>query len=202
MPVGFIFLGVSLIYELFFLEGKLQKAFSIAFCLFSMCGYFVKPLYLGNISFNLIICFSAIIMFFYLFFSLTNQEKFVLCYCSIIVISIYFCLCLISVDFVSSLNPYPICFVILLLSVFNLKNFKLVFCLNQFSFILINVFNLVLEKPLNYINFANVEFFNLMLVILAVVLTFKFLIFNLKIFKRGKYEKNFNFNDVTNSCFF
>lgn len=190
MPLGFVFLGLILIYRLFFEKSKLNKILVVIFCFFTMCAYFVKPLNLGNVSLNLVVCFSAIILSFYSFLKLKNEEKFSLSLYLVVVAILYALLCIINIEFVTSINPYPLCFVLLFFGVLNLKNYIFVVCLNQFSFILINFLNLILERQLEFINLANIEFFNLNLIILFVLLFVRLVVTNLKFLKTEKLWKS------------
>ena len=191
MPIGFIVLGLILIYELFFEKQLLLKIFTLIFCAFTMLGYIVKPLYFETISVNLIIGFSSLILMCYFAKNFNNTEKIALLTNGVIVAISYIIITIINSDFISSLNPYPIVFVIILLGVFSLNNINFVISFSMLSFIILNLCNLFIERGVGYVNFANVELFNLILVALAVLGTCRFLMFELKFLKRDNIWKNF-----------
>ena len=191
MPIGFILLGLILIYELFFEKQLLFKVFSLIFCSFTMLGYVVKPLYLDNLSVNIIICVSALILMCYFAKNFNKSEKInLLIYGTIVAIS-YTIITIINSDFISVLNPYPILFVIILLGVFSISNISFVISFSMFSFLILNLCNLFVERGLGYVNFASVELFNLILVVLAVLVSCRFLMFELKFLKKDEIWKNF-----------
>ena len=127
---------------MFFVNNKTLKSLSVVFCLFTMCGYFVKPLNLGNVSVNLIITIASIILLIHCFIGLNSKQKVNLVVYSVIVSLGYVVLTIINSDFITALNPYPVCFVVLVLSVLNLNNVSFVISLTQLSFLLINLCNL------------------------------------------------------------
>lgn len=190
MPIGFMFLGLVLIFELFFEKNKLQKVFALIFCAFTMLGYFVTPLDLGNLSVNIIIVISALILLCYFAKDLNKKQKINLLAWGLFSALIYIVLTFVNSDYITTLNPYPISLVVVLISLFNLNNFKFVVSFNMFTFILLSMCNLIVESGLGYVNFASLELFNLILVILAVMVAFK-LVKEFKNKTRSEQWKNF-----------
>ena len=92
----------------------------------------------------------------------------------------------INSDYITALNPYPVCFIILILCVINLKNFNFVVSFVQLSFLIINACNLVVERGMGHINIASVEFFNLMIVMVFIIKLIMLCITNFKILKRSR----------------
>lgn len=189
MPVGFIFLGLTLIYLLFFENNITIKWIGSVFCFFTMCGYFVSPINLCGVSANIIFVVASICMVCCFSFSLTLNQKVNVLIWSVFVSLAYVVLSTINSDYITALNPYPVCFIILILCVINLKNFNFVVSFVQLSFLIINACNLVVERGMGHINIASVEFFNLMIVMVFIIKLIMLCITNFKILKRSRQWK-------------
>ncbi len=184
MPAGFIILSLVLIYELFF-ENKAQvKCVALIFCIFVMSGYFINPLHLGNLSVNIVMVISALVLMCYFAKNFRKTEKINFLICGIIVVLSYIIITNISTDFISILNPYPIFFVIMLLGVISIKNISFVISFSMLSFLLLSVCNLFVESGLGYVNFANVELFNLILVGVVILCGCRFVLCEFNLLKK------------------
>lgn len=169
MPIGFMLIGVMLIYNIIYETNKLNKICCVLFCLITMCGYFVKPLSLGNISINLIFISSAVFVLFWHVKEFSKNKNIKLIINSLIVCLLYVILTIINSDYITVLNPYPVCFLLILFSVANLSDFKFVIAFNAASFLLISIANLIVEKGMGFVHFASMELFNLIMIILAIL---------------------------------
>ncbi len=194
MPIGFMFLGVVLIYELCFESNKMQKIFALVFCAFTMLGYFISPIDFGKLSVNIIIVISALVLVIYFAKDFNKTEKVNLLTFSLFVSLFYIVITFINSDYILTLNPYPVFTLVMLVCVISLKNIKFVISFLMLSFLLLNLCNLFVERGLGYINFANLELFNLMLVGVAVLALFKIIISLMGSLKRSGLWKSFCFS--------
>lgn len=176
MPIGFVFLGILLIFVAFSCVNSINKILYSLFYIISMASYFVNPLYLGKISLNVVVIISITIGLVFFLKKLSKKQMLeVLCWSSLIGVT-YIVLTNINSDYITSLNPYPIFLTLVVCSLINAKKLNMVICFNILSFIFINICNLSIESGLEYIHFANVEMFNLILICVAIVLCLKMLI--------------------------
>ena len=60
MPIGFICLGVFLIYQLLYQNNSTKKIGVTLFCLFTMSGYLIGTITLKSVSINIIFMLSAL----------------------------------------------------------------------------------------------------------------------------------------------
>ena len=81
----------------------------------------------------------------------------------------------------------------LIISVAVIKNFKFVVAFNLISFLFISLCNLFVEKNLGFVNFASLELFDLVLLLLSILLVIKLIIIDLKQLKRDVILKNLQF---------
>ena len=81
----------------------------------------------------------------------------------------------------------------LIVSVAVIKNFKFVVAFNLISFLFISLCNLFVEKNLGFVNFASLELFDLVLLLLSILLVIKLIIIDLKQLKRDVIWKNLQF---------
>lgn len=190
MPVGFVFLGVVLIFVLLGEYGVQNKLCFASFLVFTMSAYFVKPLNIGAFSLNFILIVSAIVSFVFFSKCLLAKQMFNVFLCSTIVSVIYLILTSFNSDYITTLNPYPIFFVLIVFGLINLKNFKVVVCFVALSYLILSFCNLFVESGLGYVHFASLELFNLMLVVLLIMLIVNLMFKHVSIQKRRKLWKS------------
>lgn len=190
MPIGFIFLGVILIFVVLSDYNKQNKIIFSLFCVFTMSAYFVKPLNLGSISINIILIVSLILSFFYFSKNLSKKQLLKVVVFSTILCVLYVGLTSFNSDYITTLNPYPIFFVFIVFSLINVSNFSAMVTFNVLSYLFLSFCNLFVESGLGYVNFASLETFNLMLVVLLIMSVLKLLLNHKTKFKRGKLWKN------------
>lgn len=193
MPIGFICLGVFLIYQLLYQNNKTKKIGATLFCLFTMSGYLTNTITLKNVSINIIFMLSALFTALFVIKNFKLKEIVNLLALCVFVSCFYVVLTKINSDFITALNPYPIIFVMLIVSVAVIKNFKFVIAFNLISFLFISLCNLFVEKNLGFVNFASLELFDLVLLLLSILLVIKLIIIDLKQLKRDVIWKNLQF---------
>lgn len=193
MPIGFICLGVFLIYQLLYQNNNTKKIGVTLFCLFTMSGYLTNTITLKNVSINIIFMLSALFTALFAIKNFKLKEIVNLLALCVFVSCFYVVLTKINSDFITALNPYPIIFVMLIISVAVIKNFKFVVAFNLISFLFISLCNLFVEKNLGFVNFASLELFDLVLLLLSILLVIKLIIIDLKQLKRDVIWKNLQF---------
>lgn len=193
MPIGFICLGVFLIYQLLYQNNNTKKIGVTLFCLFTMSGYLIGTITLKNVSINIIFMLSALFTALFAIKNFKLKEIVNLLALCVFVSCFYVVLTKINSDFITTLNPYPIIFVMLIISVAVIKNFKFVIAFNLISFLFISLCNLFVEKNLGFVNFASLELFDLVLLLLSILLVIKLIIIDLKQLKRDVIWKNLQF---------
>lgn len=193
MPIGFICLGVFLIYQLLYQNNNTKKIGVTLFCLFTMSGYLIGTITLKNVSINIIFMLSALFTALFVIKNFKLKEIVNLLALCVFVSCFYVVLTKINSDFITALNPYPIIFVMLIVSVAVIKNFKFVVAFNLISFLFISLCNLFVEKNLGFVNFASLELFDLVLLLLSILLVIKLIIIDLKQLKRDVIWKNLQF---------
>ena len=193
MPIGFICLGVFLIYQLLYQNNNTKKIGVTLFCLFTMSGYLTNTITLKNVSINMIFMLSALFTALFAIKTFKLKEIVNLLALCVFVSCFYVVLTKINSDFITTLNPYPIIFVMLIISVAVIKNFKFVVAFNLISFLFISLCNLFVEKNLGFVNFASLELFDLVLLLLSILLVIKLIIIDLKQLKRDVIWKNLQF---------
>lgn len=193
MPIGFICLGVFLIYQLLYQNNNTKKIGVILFCLFTMSGYLIGTITLKSVSINIIFMLSALFTALFVIKNFKLKEIVNLLALCVFVSCFYVVLTKINSDFITTLNPYPIIFVMLIISVAVIKNFKFVVAFNLISFLFISLCNLFVEKNLGFVNFASLELFDLVLLLLSILLVIKLIIIDLKQLKRDVIWKNLQF---------
>ncbi len=193
MPIGFICLGVFLIYQLLYQNNNTKKIGVTLFCLFTMSGYLTNTITLKNVSINIIFMLSALFTALFVIKNFKLKEIVNLLVLCVFVSCFYVVLTKINSDFITALNPYPIIFVMLIVSVAVIKNFKFVVAFNLISFLFISLCNLFVEKNLGFVNFASLELFDLVLLLLSILLVIKLIIIDLKQLKRDVIWKNLQF---------
>ncbi len=193
MPIGFICLGVFLIYQLLYQNNNTKKIGVTLFCLFTMSGYLTNTITLKNVSINIIFMLSALFTALFVIKNFKLKEIVNLLALCVFVSCFYVVLTKINSDFITTLNPYPIIFVMLIVSVAVIKNFKFVVAFNLISFLFISLCNLFVEKNLGFVNFASLELFDLVLLLLSILLVIKLIIIDLKQLKRDVIWKNLQF---------
>ena len=193
MPIGFICLGVFLIYQLLYQNNNTKKIGVTLFCLFTMSGYLIGTITLKNVSINIIFMLSALFTALFVIKTFKLKEIVNLLALCVFVSCFYVVLTKINSDFITTLNPYPIIFVMLIVSVAVIKNFKFVIAFNLISFLFISLCNLFVEKNLGFVNFASLELFDLVLLLLSILLVIKLIIIDLKQLKRDVIWKNLQF---------
>lgn len=193
MPIGFICLGVFLIYQLLYQNNNTKKIGVTLFCLFTMSGYLIGTITLKNVSINIIFMLSALFTALFAIKTFKLKEIVNLLALCVFVSCFYVVLTKINSDFITTLNPYPIIFVMLIVSVAVIKNFKFVVAFNLISFLFISLCNLFVEKNLGFVNFASLELFDLVLLLLSILLVIKLIIIDLKQLKRDVIWKNLQF---------
>lgn len=193
MPIGFICLGVFLIYQLLYQNNNTKKIGVTLFCLFTMSGYLIGTITLKNVSINIIFMLSALFTALFAIKTFKLKEIVNLLALCVFVSCFYVVLTKINSDFITALNPYPIIFVMLIISVAVIKNFKFVVAFNLISFLFISLCNLFVEKNLGFVNFASLELFDLVLLLLSILLVIKLIIIDLKQLKRDVIWKNLQF---------
>lgn len=193
MPIGFICLGVFLIYQLLYQNNNTKKIGVTLFCLFTMSGYLIGTITLKNVSINIIFMLSALFTALFVIKNFKLKEIVNLLALCVFVSCFYVVLTKINSDFITALNPYPIIFVMLIISVAVIKNFKFVIAFNLISFLFISLCNLFVEKNLGFVNFASLELFDLVLLLLSILLVIKLIIIDLKQLKRDVIWKNLQF---------
>lgn len=193
MPIGFICLGVFLIYQLLYQNNNTKKIGVTLFCLFTMSGYLIGTITLKNVSINIIFMLSALFTALFVIKNFKLKEIVNLLALCVFVSCFYVVLTKINSDFITTLNPYPIIFVMLIISVAVIKNFKFVVAFNLISFLFISLCNLFVEKNLGFVNFASLELFDLVLLLLSILLVIKLIIIDLKQLKRDVIWKNLQF---------
>ena len=193
MPIGFICLGVFLIYQLLYQNNNTKKIGVTLFCLFTMSGYLIGTITLKNVSINIIFMLSALFTALFVIKNFKLKEIVNLLALCVFVSCFYVVLTKINSDFITTLNPYPIIFVMLIVSVAVIKNFKFVVAFNLISFLFISLCNLFVEKNLGFVNFASLELFDLVLLLLSILLVIKLIIIDLKQLKRDVIWKNLQF---------
>lgn len=193
MPIGFICLGVFLIYQLLYQNNNTKKIGVTLFCLFTMSGYLIGTITLKNVSINIIFMLSALFTALFVIKNFKLKEIVNLLALCVFVSCFYVVLTKINSDFITALNPYPIIFVMLIISVAVIKNFKFVVAFNLISFLFISLCNLFVEKNLGFVNFASLELFDLVLLLLSILLVIKLIIIDLKQLKRDVIWKNLQF---------
>lgn len=193
MPIGFICLGVFLIYQLLYQNNNTKKIGVTLFCLFTMSGYLIGTITLKNVSINIIFMLSALFTALFVIKNFKLKEIVNLLALCVFVSCFYVVLTKINSDFITTLNPYPIIFVMLIISVAVIKNFKFVIAFNLISFLFISLCNLFVEKNLGFVNFASLELFDLVLLLLSILLVIKLIIIDLKQLKRDVIWKNLQF---------
>lgn len=193
MPIGFICLGVFLIYQLLYQNNNTKKIGVTLFCLFTMSGYLIGTITLKNVSINIIFMLSALFTALFVIKNFKLKEIVNLLVLCVFVSCFYVVLTKINSDFITALNPYPIIFVMLIISVAVIKNFKFVVAFNLISFLFISLCNLFVEKNLGFVNFASLELFDLVLLLLSILLVIKLIIIDLKQLKRDVIWKNLQF---------
>lgn len=193
MPIGFICLGVFLIYQLLYQNNNTKKIGVTLFCLFTMSGYLTNTITLKNVSINIIFMLSALFTALFVIKNFKLKEIVNLLALCVFVSCFYVVLTKINSDFITTLNPYPIIFVMLIISVAVIKNFKFVVAFNLISFLFISLCNLFVEKNLGFVNFASLELFDLVLLLLSILLVIKLIIIDLKQLKRDVIWKNLQF---------
>lgn len=164
MPIGFIFLGVCLIYVLFNIGG-IQKIAYIAFLLFFMLGFFVLPISFDRVSINIIFFVSAVIVMVVGMFRLKSICIFESLILSVVVCFVYAIIASKNSEFVTSISQLPIMIIVFLANLLIVKNLKFVFVLNATSFILLSLTNLMVETNLGFINFASIDLCNALLIV-------------------------------------
>lgn len=193
MPIGFICLGVFLIYQLLYQNNNTKKIGVTLFCLFTMSGYLIGTITLKSVSINIIFMLSALFTALFVIKNFKLKEIVNLLALCVFVSCFYVVLTKINSDFITALNPYPIIFVMLIVSVAVIKNFKFVVAFNLISFLFISLCNLFVEKNLGFVNFASLELFDLVLLLLSILLVIKLIIIDLKQLKRDVIWKNLQF---------
>lgn len=193
MPIGFICLGVFLIYQLLYQNNNTKKIGVTLFCLFTMSGYLIGTITLKSVSINIIFMLSALFTALFVIKNFKLKEIVNLLALCVFVSCFYVVLTKINSDFITTLNPYPIIFVMLIISVAVIKNFKFVVAFNLISFLFISLCNLFVEKNLGFVNFASLELFDLVLLLLSILLVIKLIIIDLKQLKRDVIWKNLQF---------
>lgn len=193
MPIGFICLGVFLIYQLLYQNNNTKKIGVTLFCLFTMSGYLIGTITLKSVSINIIFMLSASFTALFVIKNFKLKEIVNLLALCVFVSCFYVVLTKINSDFITTLNPYPIIFVMLIISVAVIKNFKFVVAFNLISFLFISLCNLFVEKNLGFVNFASLELFDLVLLLLSILLVIKLIIIDLKQLKRDVIWKNLQF---------
>lgn len=193
MPIGFICLGVFLIYQLLYQNNNTKKIGATLFCLFTMSGYLIGTITLKSVSINIIFMLSALFTALFAIKNFKLKEIVNLLALCVFVSCFYVVLTKINSDFITTLNPYPIIFVMLIISVAVIKNFKFVVAFNLISFLFISLCNLFVEKNLGFVNFASLELFDLVLLLLSILLVIKLIIIDLKQLKRDVIWKNLQF---------
>lgn len=193
MPIGFICLGVFLIYQLLYQNNNTKKIGVTLFCLFTMSGYLIGTITLKSVSINIIFMLSALFTALFVIKNFKLKEIVNLLALCVFVSCFYVVLTKINSDFITALNPYPIIFVMLIISVAVIKNFKFVVAFNLISFLFISLCNLFVEKNLGFVNFASLELFDLVLLLLSILLVIKLIIIDLKQLKRDVIWKNLQF---------
>lgn len=193
MPIGFICLGVFLIYQLLYQNNNTKKIGVTLFCLFTMSGYLIGTITLKSVSINIIFMLSALFTALFAIKNFKLKEIVNLLALCVFVSCFYVVLTKINSDFITALNPYPIIFVMLIISVAVIKNFKFVVAFNLISFLFISLCNLFVEKNLGFVNFASLELFDLVLLLLSILLVIKLIIIDLKQLKRDVIWKNLQF---------
>ena len=193
MPIGFICLGVFLIYQLLYQNNNTKKIGVTLFCLFTMSGYLIGTITLKSVSINIIFMLSALFTALFVIKNFKLKEIVNLLALCVFVSCFYVVLTKINSDFITTLNPYPIIFVMLIVSVAVIKNFKFVVAFNLISFLFISLCNLFVEKNLGFVNFASLELFDLVLLLLSILLVIKLIIIDLKQLKRDVIWKNLQF---------
>ena len=193
MPIGFICLGVFLIYQLQYQNNNTKKIGVTLFCLFTMSGYLIGTITLKSVSINIIFMLSALFTALFVIKNFKLKEIVNLLALCVFVSCFYVVLTKINSDFITALNPYPIIFVMLIISVAVIKNFKFVVAFNLISFLFISLCNLFVEKNLGFVNFASLELFDLVLLLLSILLVIKLIIIDLKQLKRDVIWKNLQF---------
>lgn len=193
MPIGFICLGVFLIYQLLYQNNNTKKIGVTLFCLFTMSGYLIGTITLKSVSINIIFMLSALFTALFVIKNFKLKEIVNLLALCVFVSCFYVVLTKINSDFITVLNPYPIIFVMLIISVAVIKNFKFVVAFNLISFLFISLCNLFVEKSLGFVNFASLELFDLVLLLLSILLVIKLIIIDLKQLKRDVIWKNLQF---------
>lgn len=193
MPIGFICLGVFLIYQLLYQNNNTKKIGVTLFCLFTMSGYLIGTITLKSVSINIIFMLSALFTALFVIKNFKLKEIVNLLALCVFVSCFYVVLTKINSDFITALNPYPIIFVMLIVSVAVIKNFKFVIAFNLISFLFISLCNLFVEKNLGFVNFASLELFDLVLLLLSILLVIKLIIIDLKQLKRDVIWKNLQF---------
>lgn len=191
MPIGFICLGVFLITQVFYEKNILNKWLSVIFCVFTMSGYLMGTIYFNKVSINLIFLISTVLILFFSLSKLSGKEKLNVLFQSVAITLTYVLLTKINSDFISILNPYPLCFLLLVFSVLNLTNFYFVLALNAVTFIFVSISNLIVESGLQFVYFASLELFDLIILIITIMLVVKLILINLNKIKRGNLWKNF-----------
>lgn len=193
MPIGFICLGVFLIYQLLYQNNNTKKIGVTLFCLFTMSGYLIGTITLKSVSINIIFMLSALFTALFVIKNFKLKEIVNLLALCVFVSCFYVVLTKINSDFITALNPYPIIFIMLIVSVAVIKNFKFVVAFNLISFLFISLCNLFVEKNLGFVNFASLELFDLVLLLLSILLVIKLIIIDLKQLKRDVIWKNLQF---------
>lgn len=193
MPIGFICLGVFLIYQLLYQNNNTKKIGVTLFCLFTMSGYLIGTITLKSVSINIIFMLSALFTALFIIKNFKLKEIVNLLALCVFVSCFYVVLTKINSDFITALNPYPIIFLMLIISVAVIKNFKFVIAFNLISFLFISLCNLFVEKNLGFVNFASLELFDLVLLLLSILLVIKLIIIDLKQLKRDVIWKNLQF---------
>lgn len=193
MPIGFICLGVFLIYQLLYQNNNTKKIGVTLFCLFTMSGYLIGTITLKSVSINIIFMLSALFTALFVIKNFKLKKIVNLLALCVFVSCFYVVLTKINSDFITTLNPYPIIFVMLIISVAVIKNFKFVVAFNLISFLFISLCNLFVEKNLGFVNFASLELFDLVLLLLSILLVIKLIIIDLKQLKRDVIWKNLQF---------
>ena len=184
MPIGFILLGVILIYNLFFFS---YKILSVLLTLPLLICYFVPNVYFFNYGINVALIFGVVSLFIVMFFK--NKNYSFVTY-SIIVNFAYLIIVKLNSNYLTILNPTIVFIMLLVFGLFINNNAQIIHYFVT-SLVLLIISNCFLEQTLQFVLIGDLNLFNYVVLACFISLAFNQIKKYLKVFQRRRAWKKF-----------